>query len=441
MAVSPISNQTTSLTSSTGSVQFTEARVNVWLRKELLEIGQRDAVFERFASRSAMPTGLGDTVRWIRYNRLDLPNGTLTEGTTPAESQLGLNKIESTLSQYGVLVAITDKLRIETNHNVLTEAGRQVAETTTQTRDKVAQDALIEGTTVRFAGGAANRAALTSADVITSQDLLSCLNSLETTDGVAGRAPMFQGNTYMFVGHSRMFLDMRADTDLRDSLIRGTPAGTRFEDSPMRSFQWEGFTLVATNFAHEFTNPGLPVTDGLVVTDAPGAGQFAGGVTATVIITAKDKKRQLEEIIYTADSATDAAPFDVSVDFTAATTGRVYNVYTSTSPATARLVDENVEAGATTGIKLYGPGPAAAATPPEALTSGETIYTGYAFGRGAYDVTDINAGRLETGIAPRGRSKFDPLDQKDFISSKWFQAAKILNDNFICRIEAGSAFS
>lgn len=72
-------------------------------------------------------------------------------------------------------------------------------------------------------------------------------------------------------------------------------------------------------------------------------------------------------------------------------------------------------------------------------SGGADVYGTLIFGANAYGVTNIGGtGKMETKIKPLGSAgSSDPLDQRGSIAWKSYQLPKILNNNFMTRIEHG----
>ncbi len=431
---------------------FSQAHVDRWLREQLLEIGERDVIFERFAMKAVMPQGLGTTVSWLRYNRLDLPTGTLTEGTAPANTQLGLTRVSTSTSQFGLVVVLSDRLQIETNHDVLRVAVGQVAETIAQLRDKIIQDALIGGTNVLFSGASNTaRSGLAAGDVLDTEDILRANSTLETTDDVAGRAPRFRSGPasgkFAGVMHPNVALDLRQDSVWNNSAIRQDIEALR--DTPFGVIDWEGIRFFVSNYLPEFTNQGDAFSAADDEHDAVVAFNDGGGSLGdfiSVTITRKNLKRGFEEGIYDVEVSGDLTfgdDADVDVDVPS-NTSFVYNVYIgddtalqATATSNQTLESENVAANAQVTITDT----SGTVSPPVQPAAGVEVFATYLFGEGAYGSVDMAGGALSAGFAQRGRTKDDPLDQLTKVGAKMFYAALILNDNFLVRIESASNFS
>ena len=68
------------------------------------------------------------------------------------------------------------------------------------------------------------------------------------------------------------------------------------------------------------------------------------------------------------------------------------------------------------------------------------VYSTLIIGDGAYGVTEIEGGGLETIIKPLGAGN-DPLNQRATIGWKATHVSKILNEKAMVRIETASTFN
>lgn len=71
---------------------------------------------------------------------------------------------------------------------------------------------------------------------------------------------------------------------------------------------------------------------------------------------------------------------------------------------------------------------------------GLAVYSTLVIGANAYGVLDIEGGGLEHIVNPKGYGN-DPLKQRSSVGWKATEAAKILNDEYIVRVESCSSFS
>lgn len=449
-----MANETITTTSN-----YSQAHVDRWLREELLTIGERDAVLEMFTKKAVMPEGMGATASWLRYNRLDLPTGTLTEGTAPGNTQLGLSRVNVTLSQYGLVVAISDRLEIQTNHDVLEVAAGQVRETIAQLRDKLLWET-VEGAANFFYSGTSvtARSGLADADVLDSEDILRAIDQLEAGDNVRGRAARFKTGPAagMYAGfiHPKVALDLRQDTVFNNSMIqqdRKMLESTNIQ----RIFDWEGVRFFVTNYMPEYENMGNAISAADDEHDATVTGSDTGGTLLAemaVQITRKHKTRLFEEGVYNVMGGTEVATLsragaDNSVTVVCPTnTNYVYNIYVgdhatveASAEADVTLEVENAAAASSNVITAQ----SGTTTPPTQPAAGLTgkVYPTVILGPDALGSVDLSGGALEAGVAKRGRSHSDPLAQLTKVGAKMYFGSLILDDNALAVIESTSDFT
>jgi N4-gp56 family major capsid protein len=106
------------------------------------------------------------TIKFRRYGNLVAATTPLTEGITPAGSQLSVTDILATVLQYGDYVTITDVLDYESQDPVLMEAAEVLGDQMGDTIDQLTRDVLAAGTNVFYGGNATSRITVDSADLI-----------------------------------------------------------------------------------------------------------------------------------------------------------------------------------------------------------------------------------------------------------------------------------
>ena len=70
----------------------------------------------------SLPTKSSETIKFRRYTNLAAATTPLTEGVTPAGSQLAVTDITAAVVQYGDFVTLTDKIQMHVEDNVVKEA-------------------------------------------------------------------------------------------------------------------------------------------------------------------------------------------------------------------------------------------------------------------------------------------------------------------------------
>lgn len=431
------------------SSNFGKAHVDAWIQSKLLDIGTVKTRFRDYATKKPLPQGQGTVVRFLRYDRLNVPLAPLSEGVAPSDDSLSINYIEATAKQYGQVVTISDVLQLTINHPVLQQAVSLVGDSMVRTDDRIIQEALISGTNVFYGASRASRDLLTTADVPDTTLLRKIMAKLELTDGVAGAAPYFNGGFFAGVFHKKHTLDMMTDATWKDMAIRQSKED--LEKGIVN--RWAGAEWKASNFMHELENAGATAalaTNGGTIT-AGGAGSTLVAGTDQVVVTRQHKKRGFEEVISQriGIAVTAGQTVTVTIGSGGTTTNYVYNVYFSqaTTSTTCRLVTAGtrVEAGTAVVISAYQATGTVAPTAPGTVgsggvTAGFKAYTSYVFGADSFGVVDLEGAKLDAGVTPAERSISDPLMQLRKVGAKFFNCALILNDLWVARLEAPSTF-
>ncbi|MGL5713429.1 MAG: N4-gp56 family major capsid protein [Paraclostridium sp.] len=135
--------------------------VNVYYNKTLLAYLEPNMIHGRYGTMYRIPSKSSTTAKWRRYNLLTPATTPLTEGTTPASSQLSKTDITVTLNQYGQFVELTDKVQLVVEDPILNETSKLLAQSMSQSIDTLIRDVIVAGTTVQYQGGA-NRAGVSA---------------------------------------------------------------------------------------------------------------------------------------------------------------------------------------------------------------------------------------------------------------------------------------
>ena len=159
------------------------AEVNNYYDRTLLERLLPNLVFTKFGQIRDIPRKSGTKViKFRKYTALSVATTALTEGVTPAGSQLSVTDITATVAQYGDYITVTDVLDYESPDPVLTEAAEVLGEQAAETLDELARDILVAGTTVQYANtsGATTRATVYSTDLLTVAEIRKAVRTLQT---------------------------------------------------------------------------------------------------------------------------------------------------------------------------------------------------------------------------------------------------------------------
>ena len=157
--------------------------VNNYYDRTLLERLLPTLCYTKFGQVRDIPAKSGsNTIKFRRYESLSAATTALTEGTTPAGSQLSVTDITADVSQYGDYVTVTDVVTYESEDAVLTEAAQVLGEQAGETIEELARDILVTGTTVQYADNRANRYLILASSLITANEIREAVTTLATNN-------------------------------------------------------------------------------------------------------------------------------------------------------------------------------------------------------------------------------------------------------------------
>lgn len=133
-------------------------RTAAYAAKELLTRGQPYLVLEKFGQAKPLPDNSTKTMKFRRYEALPITPKVLTEGVTPASTQLKHTDIEATLTQMGEVVTLTDIVLDTHEDPVLNETVALLGEQAAQMVERMRFGILRAGTNVMYANGASRSA-------------------------------------------------------------------------------------------------------------------------------------------------------------------------------------------------------------------------------------------------------------------------------------------
>ncbi len=133
-----------------------------------------------FGQKRPLPKGNSKSIKFRRYGNLTAATSALTEGVTPAGSQLSVTDITASVSQYGDFVTLSDFIDMTVEDRVATETVEIQGDQYGDTIDQITRDVVAAGTAVRYSSADANRAAV--AHKLLAADLDIVIRALETNN-------------------------------------------------------------------------------------------------------------------------------------------------------------------------------------------------------------------------------------------------------------------
>ncbi len=155
------------------------ANVNSYYDRTLLERALPLLLHTKFAQVRDLPRNNSDVIKFRKYSSLSAATTALTEGVTPAGSALSVSDSSATVLQYGDYVTLSDKLKMETEDPIETEATQVLAEQAALTLDNLARAILVAGTTVQYASTATQRTEITAAMKMTLAEVKEAVRTLK----------------------------------------------------------------------------------------------------------------------------------------------------------------------------------------------------------------------------------------------------------------------
>lgn len=150
-------------------------------------------LFAKYGQKRPIPTHEGGTINFRRFNSLSPATTALTEGVTPAGSNLSISVVTATPEQYGDFVEISDKLDMVGIDPVLTETAQVLGEAAALTVDTLVRDVVSAGTNVQYANGKTSTATVAATDVMTSTEILKAVRTLKNANAKPMEGGFFIG--------------------------------------------------------------------------------------------------------------------------------------------------------------------------------------------------------------------------------------------------------
>lgn len=203
----------------TGKAQI--ANVNAFYDRNLLERALPLLIHGNWAQVRDIPKNNSDVIKFRKYNALSVATTPLTEGVTPNGSSLSVTDSNATVLNYGDYVTLTDKLKMETEDPIETEATDILGEQSGETLDILTRDILAAGTTIQYASTATQRTDVTAAMKMIAAEVREAVRTLKNNKArkiTSMVDPQVGYNTtpvdacYVGICHPNTSYDLKADS-------------------------------------------------------------------------------------------------------------------------------------------------------------------------------------------------------------------------------------
>ena len=149
--------------------------------------------FLKYGQKRPMPKNEGDTINFRRFNSLDVPAASLTEGVTPDGTTLSITAVTATVAQEGNWVRVSDKISMVGIDPVVTETAALMGENAAKTLETRCADVIFKGTSQQYAGGAASAAAIAAGKVINSEEIKKAVRTLRKNNAEPAEGACYIG--------------------------------------------------------------------------------------------------------------------------------------------------------------------------------------------------------------------------------------------------------
>lgn len=167
--------------------------------------------FLKYGQKRPMPKNEGDTINFRRFNSLDVPAASLTEGVTPDGNNLSITAVTATVAQEGNWVRLSDKISMVGIDPVLTESAALMGENAAKTLETRCANVIFNGTSQQFAGGAASAAAIAAGRVVNSEEIKKAVRTLRNNN-----AEPLEGGYYIGFCDPSVAYDLQNDSLWQD---------------------------------------------------------------------------------------------------------------------------------------------------------------------------------------------------------------------------------
>ena len=395
-------NVTTDTTATTGNDLSPEMKT--FYDMTLLDEAGPQLVHDQFGQKRPIPKGSGKTIEFRKFDSLPKALTPLTEGVTPDGQSLNVTAITSTVAQYGDYITQSDVLELTALDNTILEATKLLGRQAGITLDTVTREVLNGGTNVSYCPKLSD----STETAVKERSALDSTAKL-TVDGVnqmtaklrAQNAPTISGD-YVAIIHPYAAYDLMRDPEWIDAHKYATPENLYNGEIGKIG----GVRFVQTTEAKIFKGADLASDSRTLTANANASGAITslnvtGGTIAEDALIGRTVVINGIEVTIT-DNTTSSITF-ASTNFGTITSGTT---------------------------KIY---------PGDGASDGGAVFSTLFMGQGAYGVTEVTGGGLQTIVKQKGSAgTADPLDQSSSVGWKAIKTAELLLPQYLIRCESCS---
>lgn len=227
-------------------------------------------ILEKFGMVTPLPRNKGETIKWRRIRPLAVSTTNLTEGVTPAASQLAYDDITTAIGQFGGYIQITDKIQDLHEDRVLDDAMTALADQAASTKEMIIWGVLRGGTQVLYSNGASRSSVNTPLDldlIRTAVQTLKRNHAKKITERLKASTNIATepvNSSFVIVGHIDLERDFRECTSFVPVEKYGTlkPLDEEWEIGKVE----EGRVILSPQLS-PFIGAGSSTTNGMVASN------------------------------------------------------------------------------------------------------------------------------------------------------------------------------
>lgn len=130
--------------------------VGIYAVSKLLKTADTKLVLDKFAVSETLPANKGDLIKWTRIKPFPVSLTALTEGVTPAPTNIEMERVQADIYQYGAVYRYTDKAADLLDVNFLNPAIEEAAKQAALTKELLLWNTLKSAGTEFYTNGSQN---------------------------------------------------------------------------------------------------------------------------------------------------------------------------------------------------------------------------------------------------------------------------------------------
>lgn len=403
--------------------------IKAYLAIKTLELAQKDLKFYPIGDKFKLSSGEGKTFRITKYERLNLPQSALTEGTPPSGTAMSITQVTAIADQWGDVVKITDVAELTISHPVMSIANDLLAKQAAETLEREIQIALNAATNIQYADKDTPTANNSRDDIVATDDIITRDEILKAKTDLKNKgARTSDGSAYLGVMNVNVAADIQNDS-ATNGWIDVSKYANLVAIQNAEIGKWQGVRWIESNFTQTY------VGTAVVTSAADATASTLTAVSHDFVVVGRNKITGFDETVSQLGTITPTVSQSTKLtmpsddDYT-------YDIYYGISAGALAKLTAFTDQVASDEVIVSAIGTGVAA--PIAPASGVTVYKTYIFGKGAFGVTELT--NIERFLTPNTPDSANPLMQFRMTGWKAFFKGVILNNDFMRVIESTSVF-